>query len=203
MLLVPTLEDLAAVPVAVNLYSDHEIQQFVKETQLRLSPGEEWEIMMKKTLPKYIYSRPLLQKIMIWMKRIHYEVESWKEHHETFVGKNLDPRFIKTFHWKSDGTIDRVKTANVLIESHLLQMRYRFRLACNYWHDERVLPIWDQLTAGLKNYLSKIEIYDIPESERPFNINMIHWIRRFIRYGEGNIGEIGWFRSYNGHIEFL
>ncbi|GFS72762.1 uncharacterized protein NPIL_561741 [Nephila pilipes] len=140
---------------------------------------------------------------MSLMKRIHYEVEMWKEHHETFVGNNFDQRFMGTFHWKSDGTIDRLKTANTLIQSDLLQMRHRFMLACNYWDDKRVLSIWEQMTVGLKNYFYVIQTYDIPESERPFAINVIHWIRMFTGVGEGNNGGQEWFRSYNWGVEFL
>ncbi|GFU61409.1 uncharacterized protein NPIL_605541 [Nephila pilipes] len=203
MLLVPALEDLAAVSIAVNLYNDHEMQHFLKETQSCLSPGEEWKAMMEKMMPNHIYSRSLQLKIMSLMKLIHYEVERWKEHHETFVGNNLDPRIMNAFHWKSDGTIDRLKTVNSLIQSDLLQMRHRFMLACNCWHDERVLSIWKQMTAGLKNYFYKIQTYDIPESERPFNINVIHWIRSFIGIGEGSIREHGWFLNYNCYVQFL
>ncbi|GFU12211.1 uncharacterized protein NPIL_621041 [Nephila pilipes] len=203
MLLIPALEDLAAVPVAINLYSDRERHQFLKETQLRLSPGEEWKATMKKMMPNHIYSRPLQQKIMIWMKHIDYEVEMWKEHHETFMGGKWNPRILKKFQWKPDGTIDRLKTATALIQCDILQLRYRFRLACNYWHDERVLPIWEQMSSKLKNSFSKIQTSYIRKSERPFNINVIHWIRRFTGVGEGNIREQGWFRSYNCHVQFL
>ncbi|GFU18310.1 uncharacterized protein NPIL_622201 [Nephila pilipes] len=203
MLLIPALEDLAAVPVAINLYNDRERQQFLKDTQLRLSPSKEWKAMMKKMMPNHIYSRQLQQKIMIWLKRIHYEVEMWKEHHETFVGRKWNPRIITTFQWEPDGTIDRFKTASALIQCDILQLRYRFRLACNYWHDKRVLPIWEQMTSRLKNSFYKIQTCYIRKSERPFNINVIHWIRKFTGVGEGNIREQGWFRSYNCRVQFL
>ncbi|GFS61548.1 uncharacterized protein NPIL_218411 [Nephila pilipes] len=176
---------------------------FLKETRSCLSPGEEWKAMMKKMMPNHIYSRPLQLKIKSLMKRIHYEVAMWKEHHEAFVGNNFDQRFMGTFHWKSDGTIDRLKTANTLIQSDLLQMRHRFMLACNYWDDERVLSIWEQMTVGLKNYFYVIQTYDIPKSERTFAINVIHWIRMFTGVGEGNIREQEWFRSYNCDVQFL
>ncbi|GFU33996.1 hypothetical protein NPIL_460141 [Nephila pilipes] len=137
------------------------------------------------------------------MKRIHYEVEMWIEHHKTFVGNNFDQRIMGTFHWKSDGMIDRLKTASALIQSDLLQMRHRFMLACNYWHDERVLSIWEQMTVGLKNYFYEILMYDIPESERAIIINVIHWIRMFAGVGDGNIGEQDWFTLYIENVEFL
>ncbi|GFT31230.1 uncharacterized protein NPIL_70571 [Nephila pilipes] len=183
MLFDPSMKDIVAAKIAITLYNDCEVLHLCKETKLYLSPEEDWKVMIKKKLPDNVYSRPLQQKIMSFMKPISYEVEMWKEQHETFTGKQIGQRIMNKFHWKTDGTIDRLKTASSLIQSDVLQMRHRFRLACNYWQEKSVLSIWEQMSAGLRDYFCKIEMYDIPESERSSNINVIEWIRWHTQIG--------------------
>ncbi|GFS76903.1 uncharacterized protein NPIL_103821 [Nephila pilipes] len=144
MLFVPSLKDIVAAKIAITLYNDCEILHLFKETKLYLSPEEDRKVMIKKKWPDDIYPLPLQQKIMSFMKPISYEVEMWKEQHETFTGNHVDQRITSEFHWKTDGTIDRLKTASSLIQSDVLQVRHRFRLACNYWTEESVLSIWEQ-----------------------------------------------------------
>ncbi|GFT22726.1 uncharacterized protein NPIL_621101 [Nephila pilipes] len=197
MLFVLPLKDIVAAKIAITLYNDCEILHLCKETKLYLSPEEDWKVIIKKKLPDDVYPLSLQQKIMSFMKPISYEVEMWKKQHETFTGKQIDQRIMNKFHWKTDGTIDRLKTANSLIQSDVLQMRHRFRLACNYWQEESVLSIWEQMSAGLRDYFCKIEMYDIPESERSSNINVIEWIRWHTQIGNSNIREKDWFLAYN------
>ncbi|GFU27201.1 hypothetical protein NPIL_319861 [Nephila pilipes] len=175
-LLVPTLEDIASVSVAVKLYNDYEMQHSLKGAQLFLTPGEKWKTIMIEYLPNHVYSRPLQQKIMSFMKLIPYEVKMWKEQHETFVGNNLDPRILNAFQWKSHGTIDRLKTANVLIQSDLLQMWQRFRLACNYWEKKSVLLIWEEMPTVQRKYFQRKFECGISDLVTGSDRTVAHWI---------------------------
>ncbi|GFT07733.1 uncharacterized protein NPIL_315921 [Nephila pilipes] len=197
MLFVPSLENIAALPFAITLYNDSEMQQFFKNTKFWLSPNEEWKVIMKKKISNSVYSEPLQEKIMSLMKPMNYEVEMWKKQHKSFYGKEVEQRITSKFHWKMDGTIDRLKTASFLIQSDVLQMRHRFRLACNYWPKERVISIWEQMSAGLQDFFRNIEMYDVPYSEYPSNINVIEWIRWHTQIGNSNIRENEWFHAYN------
>ncbi|GFT25387.1 uncharacterized protein NPIL_671571 [Nephila pilipes] len=196
MLFVPSLKDIVAAKIAITLYNDCEILHLCKETKLYLSPEEDWKVIIKKKLPDDVYPLSLQEKIMSLMKPISYEVEKWKEQHETFTGNQVDQRITSKFHWKADGTIDRLKTASSLIQSDVLQMRHRFRLACNYWQEESVLSIWEQMTASLRNYFCYTEMYDYLESDFFSNINVLQWIRWHTQIGNSNIREKKWFLDY-------
>ncbi|GFS94518.1 uncharacterized protein NPIL_324251 [Nephila pilipes] len=176
MLLVQALEDIIAVSIAIKLYNDYEIQHSLKGTELCLSPEEEWKTIMIENLPNHVYSRPLQRKILSFVKPIHYEVEMWKEQHETFVGNNFDPRITNTFQWRLDGTIDRLKTANSLIQSDILQMRQRFRLACNYWQKKSVLKIWEQMPTVQRKYFQRKYECGISHLVTGSDRTVAHWI---------------------------
>ncbi|GFT73261.1 uncharacterized protein NPIL_33271 [Nephila pilipes] len=197
MLFVLPLKDIVAAKIAITLYNDCEILHLCKETKLYLSPEEDWKVIIKKKLPDDVYPLSLQEKIMSLMKPISYEVEMWKEQHETFTGYQVDQRITSKFHWKTDGTIDRLKTASSLIQSDVLPMEQRFRLACNYWQEESVLSIWEQMSTGLRDDFCYIELDDYLESDFFSNINVIEWIRWHTQIGNSNIREKKWFLAYN------
>ncbi|GFS88766.1 uncharacterized protein NPIL_285801 [Nephila pilipes] len=206
MLFVPPLKVIAAVPFVVTLCNDSEMQQFFKKTEFCLSPDEEWKVIMKKKMPNDVYPLPLQEKFMNLMKPIHYEFEMWKEQHGKFIGKNFDQRIINKIHWKSDGTIDRLKTASFLIQSDVLPMKHRFRLACNYWQEESVLSIWEQMSAGFQDDFQEVQMHDIPQrlaSLCSSDINVTQWIRWYSERNTTNTRQKERFWAYNWDIVSL
>ncbi|GFS84850.1 uncharacterized protein NPIL_366251 [Nephila pilipes] len=184
MLSVPSLKDLSAAPIAVTLYNDSKMQQFLKRNKFRLSPNEKWRVLIKKKLPSDVYPLPLQEKIISLMESVNYEFKMWKQQHKTYLGKSFDQRITSKIHWKSDGTIDISKTASFLIQSDVLPMKHRFRLACNYWKNEDILKMWEQMPADLRDDLYKMQKYDIPQHVS--NINVIEWLRWYSKRGTSN-----------------
>ncbi|GFT44167.1 uncharacterized protein NPIL_291121 [Nephila pilipes] len=178
MLFVPSLEIIAAVKIALALYNDCEIQQMFKETDLWLTSEEEWKSIIRKKMPDHLIPKIIKEKIIRLMKPIDYEVQMWKKQHETFMGEIGDRKI--QFHWKPDGTIDRLKTANTLIQSDILKIEDRVRLACNYWHNESVIPIWNQLLGKHRKHFFLMCMRRTSDLLSASDRNVIQWIRRNI-----------------------
>ncbi|GFS64840.1 hypothetical protein NPIL_557571 [Nephila pilipes] len=64
---------------------------------------------------------------------------------------SVDQRITSKFHWKTDGTIDRLKTASSLIQSDVA-MKQRFRLACNYWQERKRLSVGANVCKDPQDY---------------------------------------------------
>ncbi|GBN06465.1 hypothetical protein AVEN_177223-1 [Araneus ventricosus] len=73
---------------------------------------------------------------------LSYEVRSWRMDH-AFIGKKK-----RTVHWRSDGTIDRIKTAQQLVLDESLSIRKRFEVACVYCLEESVRTLWTEMEAS-------------------------------------------------------
>ncbi|GFS83545.1 uncharacterized protein NPIL_686341 [Nephila pilipes] len=175
MLFVPSLENIAAVSVAVILYNDYEIQQSLKETLYRFSPDEQWKNVMREKMPNHIVSIPAQQKIMSFLKPINYEAEKWKWHHRKLIGQDIDWRITSKLLWKTDGTIARFETANFFIRSDILDIRNRFKLACSYWKKESVIAIWKKMPESLCRDFS--ETYSRDDGFEGTDWNVKIWIR--------------------------
>ncbi|GFR28712.1 uncharacterized protein TNCT_480321 [Trichonephila clavata] len=143
MLLVCTLKQLAAVKIATVVFSDPVIRGF---ENLWGSSEEHWGKYVREKFPKD-FPTELQENIVALMRPMSYEVENWMKEHENILDDDVEEF---SFYWKGDGTIDRMKTINTLIESKHLPIGFRFVLACNYLLDEDVFCVWNDMPTGIQ-----------------------------------------------------
>ncbi|GIX72142.1 hypothetical protein CEXT_545731 [Caerostris extrusa] len=58
------------------------------------------------------------------------EVFDWYTKHRHFISEDLD--VLSSFHWRSDGTIEEIKTAEDLVQRQDADIGSRFKIACYY-----------------------------------------------------------------------
>ncbi|GFT70290.1 hypothetical protein NPIL_390741 [Nephila pilipes] len=130
---VPTLRHITLAKIAVVVYTDREIRNLEKELQkpLHLLPGQSWESIIKEKLPALVFPLVLQNEIVALMRAISFEVQQWMDDHHGILFTD-DENFIR-FCWNSNGTIDRLGTADFLIKSEHLSFEKRFSLAWNMY----------------------------------------------------------------------
>ncbi|GFT86811.1 uncharacterized protein NPIL_227601 [Nephila pilipes] len=204
MLFVPSLEDIAVAKIAVDVYSDPAVMEMEMVSKIYKTPDKRWKPIIENLIPSRIYHKQLQRKIIAMMRPISYEYMLWKCSYVYFTG-GQDP-LPNDLHWKSDGTIDRLETANLLIESATFPMTQRFRLACNCWLEEDVLKVWDKMDTRLQEAL--IESYSCEHRDQycafhEIEVNVHKWIRWYEKRFENISREENWFLSYGLNSAFL
>ncbi|GFY73672.1 uncharacterized protein TNIN_429131 [Trichonephila inaurata madagascariensis] len=135
-----TLQQMATVKIATYFFRAHEISDIEQryQTHLYILPEQKWEHVIKQKLPPPSCSTALLNEITAAVRALSFEVWYWIMDHWKIFSEKRSLSCLP-FSWKSDGTIDRIRTADILIQSQVLDLETRFTLACNYWcwHDIR------------------------------------------------------------------
>ncbi|GFU07816.1 uncharacterized protein NPIL_378311 [Nephila pilipes] len=176
---VPTLRHITLAKIAVVVYTDREIRNLEKELQkpLHLLPGQSWESIIKEKLPAFVFPLVLQNEIVALMRAISFEVQQWMDDHHGILFTD-DENFIR-FCWNSNGTIDRLGTADFLIKSEHLSFEKRFSLACQYWPGTCILAFWRAMprcaqTCILQKYADECSIDTIHKA----NVKLwITWLK--------------------------
>ncbi|GBN28321.1 hypothetical protein AVEN_270346-1 [Araneus ventricosus] len=89
---------------------------------------------------------------------LHYAVEKWKGDHSQFLRYKDGGHF---FHWRSDGTIDSVKTAEHLVMDENINIRERFDLACLYSLEQSIQTLWTEMESSgeSENFSSRVRFW--------------------------------------------
>ncbi|GFQ80323.1 uncharacterized protein TNCT_33511 [Trichonephila clavata] len=135
-MLVLTLAQLAAVQVATYLYDAPEFSDLQSKYKSHLYdlPDQKWEHLVKRKLPPPICSTETLNKIIAVMRPISYEFWNWVMDHLIILRNESRKKYDIPISWRSDGTINRIKTADRIIESEDFSIETRFTMACQYWY---------------------------------------------------------------------
>ncbi|GFY73673.1 uncharacterized protein TNIN_429141 [Trichonephila inaurata madagascariensis] len=138
-----TLQQMATVKIATYFFRAHEISDIEEkyQTHLYVLPDKKWEHVIKQKLPPPCCSTALLNEITAAVRALSFEVWHWRVDHFQIFKKREERRrlFNLPLSWKSDGTIDRIRTAGILIQSQFIDLETRFTLACNYWSWHKIL----------------------------------------------------------------
>ncbi|GFY49420.1 uncharacterized protein TNIN_300281 [Trichonephila inaurata madagascariensis] len=147
-----SLEHLAMMKIAVDMYNDPEIRAFENDSySITAMPMEKLEPLVKKKMPNLDIFPRLQQRIIGLMRPISYEITTWlQDHHDILEIKTLEPAI--EFSWKSNGTIDRMKTAKNLMRSENFNILLRFRMACVYWSEEDARRLWNEMLPSERRY---------------------------------------------------
>ncbi|GFX55814.1 uncharacterized protein TNCV_609801 [Trichonephila clavipes] len=133
---------MAAVKIATYFFRAHEIADLEEEYECNvyILPDQMWEHVIKQKLSPPSCPTALLNEITAAVRALNVEVWYWVMDHLEISGSESKTLSVLPLAWKSDGTINRIRTADILIQSQVLDLETRFAFACNYWcwHD-----IWE------------------------------------------------------------
>ncbi|GBM03276.1 hypothetical protein AVEN_142562-1 [Araneus ventricosus] len=147
---------MAAVKIAIGVLYDSEIEKMLQEERkyprgiiaikFYSDRHELWKMIQMKAAEKLPFlPNSLKTSVCKYIQSLHVESEDWIKDHMFLL--NLDPLhcnlvYKTIFCWKSDGTINRVKTAKKIAQNKNIDPNSRFILACTYFLEDEVLAIW-------------------------------------------------------------
>ncbi|GFY60260.1 uncharacterized protein TNIN_500181 [Trichonephila inaurata madagascariensis] len=143
--IVPSLQHLAIVKIAVCVYTSPEVRKFEKNMMGCFGFSEiherEWISFIRERVSHCALQEKFQKKVIDFMKPLSLELCLWHTH--------LNKMFV--FHaptitpvWNSAGTIDQLRTARKLVHCQDLPFLERFSLACHFWMTDDVLEIWKE-----------------------------------------------------------
>ncbi|GFR04790.1 uncharacterized protein TNCT_480751 [Trichonephila clavata] len=116
----------------------------------------------------------LQEEVVAFMKPIELEITNWMiDHSEILLSAE---RFFLEFSWNSDGTINRIKTADSIINSDSFCDKTRFVLSCHYWSSWDVFTLFQSLGKSAR----KLLLFDYAKTNKdPYRqkTNVDLWIR--------------------------
>ncbi|KAF8796919.1 hypothetical protein HNY73_001247 [Argiope bruennichi] len=159
----PSLLHMSSVRVVSRLLLDRDIGILLDE-DMSIPSGinryerrrhEVWKAIEKKARRKL---RPLQTRLSIklvkFLRPMYMEVIAWLRDHEFEATPKIFNFLLKHFiQWKTDGTIDRKKTAMKMIQSRRFHYRYRFILACNYLLIDDIFVLWNRVKRSKRKKL--------------------------------------------------
>lgn len=158
-ILKPSLEHITLVKIAAILWNLPDVRALMMKFCLPLQPCEEspsrkkWqaveEIVIEK-VSKLPQPRHLQEKVLGLVKPIGLQILKWIEYHcKNFLGVNLPNEFC----WMAQGTLDKKKTAGVLIKDEQMDITERYNLACIYCLEEDIPKLWNKIPENRRNFL--------------------------------------------------
>ncbi|GFY53540.1 uncharacterized protein TNIN_135171 [Trichonephila inaurata madagascariensis] len=133
-----TLKNIILVKLAARFINDSDTRKIINR-----SKDEIWEKFIKEKTSAFYIPLALQEGIIALIKPLQLEVENFIEDHDKIF--TVEQRCSLKFCFNADGTVDRVKTADLLIHSKWLDEQTRFVLACQYWSSRNVLTFFNKL----------------------------------------------------------
>ncbi|KAF8782473.1 hypothetical protein HNY73_012755 [Argiope bruennichi] len=186
--LLPSLTHMCLMKVATTLHSAcglGKLKSLFSETESTNSLESRLSIhidnaVLNKRVKKHLFFIPANLRKRVWeaVKRVELQIEEWIECHEN--GDKYSYFRKCAFFWRSEGTIDRIKTAQEIVRSENIDIRARFQMACMYCLSESVQTLWETFESN-REKLQAASLYkeDIVYSESNF---WIRWLREGAQY---------------------
>ncbi|GFS97038.1 uncharacterized protein NPIL_60961 [Nephila pilipes] len=170
-----SLEQLALIRTAINVYRIREFSALEKGGECSLSrmPSKKWESLVEKNLPTLKNSSILLKRVSNLMRPLNEEANNWTADHYYILEFHSFPLSID-YQWRSNGTIDRLKTARSFIQSENFDSSLRFQMACIYWLEEDARRLWNEMHPLFKRFLSQSFL---PDSNRVWRAIVGEWVK--------------------------
>ncbi|GFR02113.1 uncharacterized protein TNCT_708311 [Trichonephila clavata] len=118
----------------------------------------------------------LQEDIVALIKPILSEVSNFSEDHNGIFTEEQE--YSLKFCFNADGTVDRVKTADLLIHSAGLDAETRFVLACQYWSSWDVLAFFKKLQESAREQIL-IKYSTAKYTLSQYEKNVVLWTRNF------------------------
>ncbi|GFT26903.1 uncharacterized protein NPIL_148491 [Nephila pilipes] len=157
-----SLEHLALVKVATEIFGNPEIREYERELRspFYFARNELWEPFIIGKVPTSLFSITTQEKLIGLFKPLSYELLMWRKDHSPILGPNADQQI--NFCWKSEGTIDRLQTAKRVVHYEHFTITQRFTMACYYWMTDEVVQLWEKLLPSeyenLMTYLGRMSL---------------------------------------------
>ncbi|GFY57086.1 uncharacterized protein TNIN_341301 [Trichonephila inaurata madagascariensis] len=166
-----TLKEIILVKLAADLINDSSIRKIMKQFN-----DETWKNTIRRRLSAFDIPLTLKEEVIDLMKPIAVEVNMWEVDHNS-IFTTRQKRSLK-FCFHADGTVDRVKTADSLIHSEVLDVQTRFLLACQYWSSYDILNFFKKVRKNTRNRILRKyskEKHNLNEHQK----NVVKWVEHY------------------------
>ncbi|KAF8796922.1 hypothetical protein HNY73_001250 [Argiope bruennichi] len=147
----PSLQHMASVKIAVQIYCNREIQSTYHQMnnipsknfdQARHITYKGWKRIKEITMKILPAELPQLLKTRLadFIRPIQEQKDAWMCDHPYVYIYTYDNSYFNCISWKSDGTIDRLQTAKNMLRNKSFHFVGRFMMACTYFLEE---DIWN------------------------------------------------------------
>ncbi|GFR30002.1 uncharacterized protein TNCT_394231 [Trichonephila clavata] len=160
----PRLKDVAAIKVAIELCMKSEMRAFITKylddyntDGKRKEP--DWKLIRYKSV-KQIFSFPVSKndiriRILSYVPRLFRSIFEWIDFHS--VNTYLKIEIPEYFMWTVFGTVDKKRTAEVIISSSSTNIVNKYKLACIYCLEKAATELWIKLDSTEKNTLINVK----------------------------------------------
>ncbi|GBM05319.1 hypothetical protein AVEN_46861-1 [Araneus ventricosus] len=176
---IPRLENIAAAKIAVEVCNKPDVKFLNKNLEEKLayifslqSNNKQWKELQTNISQKISslgLPKLLQKKVNGLIRPVLLEIEQWKEDHCEILCTHIDLQM--QISWNPDGTINREKTAEALIQMENFDIRNRFVLACFYFLEDDILTLWHKLSCCYE----QTSIYDTNAS--PIVRFWVNWLK--------------------------
>ncbi|KAF8782468.1 hypothetical protein HNY73_012750 [Argiope bruennichi] len=129
-----------------------------------------YKILKKRVQEKLLLIPTNLRKVVLeGVKRVQQEIRRWIVRHEKKDQYCYYPKC--TIFWRSDGTIDRLKTAQEIVRNENIDITARFEIACMYSLVNSVQTLWSALEAN-----GEADQFKKPCTDRHCNVIVHIWV---------------------------
>ncbi|GBN04650.1 hypothetical protein AVEN_238653-1 [Araneus ventricosus] len=197
----PSLSYMCLAKIAVGLYNEFGLKilkkAFPEMKCLRFREFKEHSpddfILLSNRAKERLLLIPtiLRKKILKAVERVQFELAEWLGRHEKKVGYYY--YYGKCdFFWRSDGSIDRTKTAREIVRNQNVAIGARFEIACMYCLEKSVQTLWAILEAN-----GETECFERPYDKSHCNA-MVHFWVRWMREG----AQFHWTQAAHEYLDF-
>ncbi|GBO36918.1 hypothetical protein AVEN_112774-1 [Araneus ventricosus] len=175
----PTLFHMSLAKLAIRLYNEFGFE-IIEKTLAEMEFGnvpesdegspKNFPIVRSRVKENLLLIPTILRsKVLAEVERVANEVWGWIGIHNTIDG--LDYAKCSLF-WRSEGTIDRTKTAQEITQNQNVDITARFEIACMYCLANQVQTLWAELKAN-----GKTEKYEEPSKCGMVPKMLPFWVR--------------------------
>ncbi|CAL1262275.1 unnamed protein product [Larinioides sclopetarius] len=184
----PSLSHLASAKVCFPKFQKDAIETLNTEIQRGISTSSEkgsQENAGINLLNNYLNLIPKHLRKSVWESFLgfFFDYNEWQnDHKKLYRLRTIES--LRLIHWRSDGTIDRVKTAQRLVLDESLDIGKRFEVACMYCLEKSVQTLWAEMEATGKTN----DFVAVDESTARFWIgwmreeSRVPWIQAILKY---------------------
>ncbi|GFT46116.1 uncharacterized protein NPIL_647901 [Nephila pilipes] len=157
MSMVPTLNHLCLVQVAVLVCNSPEVKELGTTIVSCFTDNNDWEPLVLEKLSRYELPKVCQKNLIPFIKPICFEIIMWKTNHFEILGRDVHKPI--HFCWDSMGTINHFETAKRLVHSQNFTAIQRFTMTCYYCMVNEAQRLWKKASAIEKEILIKSSAY--------------------------------------------
>lgn len=145
----PSFEHMALIKIAVTLWNQDDIRALMAKFYFPLLGSErreKWQEIEDKVIEKVLQlpqPGPLKEKILSFIRPIGLQILKWLEYHRENCYFCI--KLPNELCWTPQGTVDKKKTAGMLIKDENLDITRRYKLACIYCLENDIPELWNKI----------------------------------------------------------